>query len=606
MWGNFRGVELTPGEWSVRFRYSPPLFQIGAFTSFLALVSLLFGALLWAWRALNADATRQAGSGVQRFARNSLAPIALNLFNRGIDLAFAFIMLRLLGPANAGIYYYAIVIFGWFDILTNFGLNTLLTREVARDRANAGRFLLNSSLLRLGLAALGIPLLVVFLLVRGALTPPLDGVSVAAIVLLYVGLIPSSISTGLSALFYAFEKAETPAAISTVTAILKAAFGLAVLAAGWGVLGLAAVSILLNVITLAILAWCARGLRSATHTPARVDSRMMRGMMGAGWPLMLNHLLATIFFKIDVVLLEPLQGSTVVGQYSTAYKWLDALGVIPSLFTMALLPVMSRQSVEDRPGLERSYHLAVKLMFGLALPVAVATTFLAYPLINLLGGPRYLPDGAIALQLMVWFIPIGWINSLTNYVLIALDQQKAMRWAFLAGVSFNIVANLIFIPQYGYRAAAVVTIFSEAVLLTSFYMLLRKALAPVPWLGLLWKFGSAGLAMAAIMAVLWPVAPLLALILGGAAYPLALLILRPFSAWELGRFAALLPGRVRRMFAHGRRHETRPSPPAPSPPSTIERASAARMGAIAPSLRCRGPLWGGNPERDPSRGAQGE
>ena len=93
---------------------------------------------------------------------------------------------------------------------------------------------------------------------RGALTPPLDGVSVAAIVLLYVGLIPGSISTGLSALFYAFEKAETPAAISTVTAILKAAFGLAVLAAGWGVLGLAAVSILLNVITLAILAWCAR------------------------------------------------------------------------------------------------------------------------------------------------------------------------------------------------------------------------------------------------------------------------------------------------------------------------------------------------------------
>ncbi len=183
-------------------------------------------------------------------------------------------------------------------------------------------------------------------------------------------------------------------------------------------------------------------------------------------------------------------------------------------------------------------------MFGLALPVAVATTFLAYPLINLLGGPRYLPDGAVALQLMVWFIPIGWINSLTNYVLIALDQQKAMRWAFLAGVSFNIIANLIFIPQYGYRAAAIVTILSEAVLLVSFYRLLRKALAPVPWLALLWKFAAAGLAMASVMAVLWPVAPLVAVILGGAAFALALAVLRPFSVWERGRFAALLPGRA--------------------------------------------------------------
>lgn len=108
-------------------------------------------------------------------------------------------MLRLLGPANAGIYYYAVVIFGWFDILTNFGLNTWLTREVARNRANAGRLLLNSSLLRLGLAVLGIPLLIGFLVVRSALQPPLDSTAIAAIVLLYLGLIPNSISTGLTA-----------------------------------------------------------------------------------------------------------------------------------------------------------------------------------------------------------------------------------------------------------------------------------------------------------------------------------------------------------------------------------------------------------------------
>ena len=50
------------------------------------------------------------------------------------DFAFALIMLRILGPADAGVYYYAVVIFGWFDTLTNFGLNLLLTREVARDR----------------------------------------------------------------------------------------------------------------------------------------------------------------------------------------------------------------------------------------------------------------------------------------------------------------------------------------------------------------------------------------------------------------------------------------------------------------------------------------
>ncbi len=263
---------------------------------------------------------------------------------------------------------------------------------------------------------------------------------------------------------------------------------------------------------------------------------------------MLNNLLASLFFKIDVTLLEPLKGSETVGKYSAAYKWVDAIGLIPSLFTMALLPIMSRQAHEDRAALQRNYHFAVKLLFMLALPIAIGTTFVAPTLITVLGGARFLPEGAIALQLMIWFLPIGWINSLTNYVLVALDLQRAMRWAFLAGVLFNVIANLIFIPLFSYQAAAIITIFSEVVLQIAFYRLLRTALDPVPWVSLLWKPCVAGLVMFAALAALWPILPLpiLALVIATLLYPAVLVVLRPFSAWELGRVAALLPVRVRR------------------------------------------------------------
>ncbi len=547
---NFRVVELNPGAWTIRFRYSPPAFQIGAFTTFLAAVVLLFAVLMWLWRLFYAEGAGETGS-TRRFAKNSLAPIILNLFNRVIDFAFAFIMLRILGPGDAGIYYYAIVIFGWFDTLTNFGLNLLLIREVARDHTLARRYLLNSSVLRMGLAGIGIPFLVVFLGIHHLTTP--DQIAEIAIILLYVGLIPNSISYGLTALFYAFEKAEIPAAVSTVIAILKAVFGLAALLLGWGVLGLAGVSILLNVVTFTILNIQARSLLRE-HVPedqdhrVTVDRSLMREMIFASWPLMLNNLLAGMFYKIDVTLLEPLKGHEVVGQYSTAYKWLDALGLIPSLFTMALLPIVSRQAKEDKPGLERNYYFAVKLLVSLALPVAVLTTFLAPTLIGLLGGARYLPEGAIALQLMVWFIPIGWINSLTNYVLISLDLQNPMRWAFLAGVIFNVVANLLFIPLFSYKAAAIITVLSEIVLQIAFYRLLRRSLGPVPWVGLLWKPVVAALGMLVTLSILWPMNPFVGVILSGGLYPLILFGLRPFSSWELNRVAPLLPKPMRRFL----------------------------------------------------------
>ncbi len=547
--GNFRGVRLPPGAWTVRFRYSPPSFQVGAFLSFLSGMLIVFMLMLWLWRRVY-RAEDEADSA-RRIAKNSLAPIVLNLFNRAIDFAFAFVMLRILGPANAGIYYYAIVIFGWFDILTNFGLNTLLTREVARDRSAAARYLFNSTALRLALSALGIPLLLGFLAIRQAtVSPALEEQAIAAIVLLYIGLLPNSISTGLTALFYAFEKAEYPAAITTVSTIVKVTLGLGTLLLGWGVMGLAGGAVITNLVTLSVLGWLARPLARGVFAE-RLDRPLLWQMVGESWPLMINHLLATVFFKIDIVLMEAINGNTVVGQYSTAYKWLDALNIIPAFLTMALLPIMARQAHEDRAALRRNYGLAVKLLVMVALPVAVITTFIAAPLIRVLGGAEYLPAGGIALQIMIWSIPIGWINSVTNYVIVALDRQRTLMFAFAAGVLFNVVANLLLLPAYSYRAAAAITILSEGVLFVAFYQIIRQELGTMGWHRALWRPALAAAVVLAVTGALWQVAPLLALIISPLIYAMALLALRPFGADEWVRIAPLLPGRLRRWLRWG-------------------------------------------------------
>ena len=584
--GNFQGINLSPAvlqeafagiydtlpdaqrralddrQVTIRMVYSPASFQVGLFGSVISAALAVFGVGVWLWRLLfgTADA---AASGVSRVARNSVAPIILNLFNRGIDFAFAFVMLRILGPEGAGIYFYAGIVFIWFDIFTNFGLNLFLTREVARDRGHAGRYFFNTSALRLLLVLAGIPLLFGFLFLRQAMVePPLTQEALIAIGLLYIGLLPNSLSTGMTALFYAFEQAEYPAAVATVATINKAVLGLVALLLGFGVVGLAGVSIVTNILTLAILIYGGRKLigwrrhaietTSASPSASRLDRKLLRGMVGEGWPLMLNHFLATIFFQIDVVIIQGIHGDNMVGQYSVAYKWISALNIIPSFFTQAMLPIMSRQAHEDKDALRRNYILAIKLLVSVAVPVAIVFTALAYVLTGLLGGAEFLPDGAIATQLMIWSIPIGWMNSLTQYVLIALDLQRRITRAFVIAVTFNIVGNLIFIPQYGYQAAAIITIFSEAILLLPFALLLHGALGRLPWVGMLWREAVAGSVMVAILVIGWPIQPFLALVLASGVYAGVLLGLRPFSADELGRLGPLLPGRVRRLIPVGR------------------------------------------------------
>lgn len=541
---NFQGVELPAGDWTLRLVYSPASVQLGMFASSIsaALIVFLLGA--WFWRAYIGLNT-EASSGLARVARNSIAPIILNLFNRGIDLVFAIVMYRLLLPMEVGIYNFAVVLFVAFDIFTNFGLDLLLVREVSQRRGRAGRYLYNTSFFRLLLSLAGAPLLAgVLLLWSGSGAQSIGGEGLLAIGLLYIGLFPASLSKGMTSLFYANEQAEKPAAIATITTMNKAVFGVIVLLLGHGIVGLAAISIFNNVLTLLVLLWTGRRLIGPLG--GRIpDFKLIRRMASESLPLMLNHFLATIFFQVDIVILQALKGAATVAQYSTAYKWLLAINIVPAFFTQALFPVISRQAQDDRAALSRSFRFGIKLLFALTLPLAVAFTALAEPLTLILAGPRYVPQGVIALQLMIWSIPIGWMNSLTQYALIALGLQRIITRAFAFAVCFNIAANLIFIPRYGFQAAAIATIASELALFTPFILLARRHIPAVNVAALLWRPLLALGAMLAALVFLGH--SLLAVVASGLVYGTVLLLLRPLDAAEGQALMSLLPGPMREL-----------------------------------------------------------
>ncbi|MGQ9683730.1 MAG: oligosaccharide flippase family protein [Anaerolineae bacterium] len=545
--GTVRAVQLGPGLQTVRFKYAPGSFKTGLFLSFMSTVSLMLLAGLWFWLGAYTQATGE-GDTAKRVAKNTVAPLIMQLVNKAIDTAFAMLVLRLLGPDNQGKYYFAIYVALLFEALINFGLNTLVTREVACRREQANRYLWNTSILRLGLAGASAPLLAGFLL----LWRPMPTDTALAIVLLAIGLIPSSLSAGVSAVFMAFEVMEIPAVITTVTTILKVGLSTGALLLGFGFVGLAGVSIVVNVLTLVLLLGLMRRLLFRPRPePA---STLQRHLLGEAFPLMLNHLLATLFFKVDVTLLQRLAGDAVLGMYSVAYKLIDAVGIIPPTFTMALFPLMSRLASSSREALLRAYILSVKLLLATALLVALLTTALAYPLTAILGGSAYLPDSAIALQIIVWYMPLGFINSVTQYLLIALGRQRYLTGAYAIGLAFSLGANLLLIPRFGYRSAAAVHILAELALLIPFYIGVRRYLAPVPWVRIVWRPAVAATAGAVPLWLMGDQSRWLAALLSASLYTALLLGLGTFDVQDRALLLQVLPlqqllSRMRRLAA---------------------------------------------------------
>ena len=536
--GNFRGVLLPPGEHLVRFRYTPMSFKLGLFASFVGWVSLFLVTAGWVWGRLYREA--DDASPVRRVAKNSLTPMALSLLNKVIDFAFAMLRLRILAPEGEGRYAFAINYIGYFEILTIFGLGTLLTREVAKDRRLANRYFNNTAALRVGLWLAALPLIgggIVFYRRFGGLT--MDTAS--AILLFTLGLFLSDLADVVSAEFMAHEKMEYPAAIATVTTVLKVSLGTVVLILGWGFVGLAAVSVLGNLFTLTVLFSLMRKHCFQPRLGTELDRRFQAEMLNTSFPLMINHLLATIFFRINILLLKPLRGDAVVGYYGAALKYIDGLNVIPSLFTIAIFPLMSRYAATARETLYRAYVLSLRLLLMLAFPVAFGTPFIAQELILLLGGSQFLPHSRIALQIIIFFFPLSCINQVTQYVLISLDQQRFLTKAFAIGVAFNLGANLLLIPRFGYQGAAVVTVLSELALLIPFYHSVRKNLGALPWVSLAWRPAVASSGMAALLWLLRSLSPLVTVPLAALVYLALLIALGAFRDPDLVALKDLIP-----------------------------------------------------------------
>ena len=366
--GNFRAVYLAqPGQQVVEFRYSPMSVKLGLYFSFLAVMGLILLVGWWAWGRYYRE-TEGEGAEIRRVAKNSVVPMTASLLNKFIDYAFALLRLRILTPAGEGAYTFAVQFYGLFEILVRFGLGTLLTREVAKNRDvdNANRFLGNVVGLRTLLWLISLPVMAAVVGVywrAGAI----DQETVWAIAIFAFALFFANLSDAFTSVFIAYEEMETPAGLASTVAVVKVAIGALVLLMGWGFVGLAAVSLVMNALQ---SAWLYVLLRRRILRPSqRTDWSLRRWMMRESAPLMLNHLLASMFWRIDILILTLIVGVTGVGLYSAAYKYIDGLNVIPAYFTLAIFPVMSRFASHAPDTLLRTHKLALRLLTMMAIPM---------------------------------------------------------------------------------------------------------------------------------------------------------------------------------------------------------------------------------------------
>lgn len=189
-------------------------------------------------------------------------------------------------------------------------------------------------------------------------------------------------------------------------------------------------------------------------------------LLVAAVPLGLTLLFTIIYGHIDSVILTLTRNTTEVGIYGLAYKVFEFFLVLPTFFMNVMYPLMLRT--------ENKKQIIKKSFFFLLLVSCLLSlvTWFSAPLLGEIqsGFAASTP----ALRVLSLSLPFFFISALCMWALIALNKQMLLVFIYGGVMILNVALNAWLIPDWGYMAAAWITLISEGlVLLVSGSFLLR-------------------------------------------------------------------------------------------------------------------------------------
>jgi O-antigen/teichoic acid export membrane protein len=410
---------------------------------------------------------RDAGSLLGRFSRNSLIVLATQVLTKALLFGITVLVARKLGPAGNGKFAFAFALTALFSVIATFGMDPLLVREVSRSPRAAGPLAATSLLLRILFSALSISGMVLVLLLIGK---PADVFRLT--LLLGLSMAFSVFSFTFYSVFEGHELFHVKGFLSVSSFALKFASIFIGLSRGYGLLFIGLVCLASDLLTfLACMAVSGR-ITGRLRMKAPVLPEMA-SMLRTAVPFVAATAFVMVYYRVDTVLLSVLRTDREVGWYDAAYNFIYGLRLFPASGAAAVLPVLSRLFIADRPRALRLYRKIFLIAGAASLPLVVGFFFASAHLVRFVYGEAYLPAAA-ALRILVWVGALMFVNAFQGVFLIAANRQNDLLLATAVGALSNIVFNVIFIPSWSLYGAALATVLSEILV---FFVCRRKVSA---------------------------------------------------------------------------------------------------------------------------------
>lgn len=378
--------------------------------------------------------------------------------SKGIMFLVTILLIRYLSPKEFGHFNIANSLAVTVGMVLDFGLATMVTRDLAGNLKEATRYLSNVLSLKLILGLFYLSIIMTISLFAG-----FEYYEQWTLVLLFLAIFVwlQDLIGVFAALFMAEEKMQKLLYVQmvyyggmAVSALVTIYFHLRL---GGLVTGYVLAGSIGTLLALMLV------LTGKVRLSLELDLSFIICLLKRSLPLFGAIAMTTIYTNADTLIIGRMLGPEAVGFYQGAYKFLFVFQSV-NLINTAFFPQLSIYVKSGNHQALNRLHRGISVFtLFILLPVALLAILLAKPIITLIYGEKMLP----AIEPMKFLIGAGVVYFLRVYlgnILIAQDRQKLMFVAAGVGLLFNIFLNISLIPVYGFVMGGVSLVFSELII----------------------------------------------------------------------------------------------------------------------------------------------
>ncbi len=484
--------------------------------------------------------------------KNASAMLISQVVTWTLTLVFSIVMRRVLGPEGSGHIVIAQSIWLIAGVFIGFGMDLLLTKEIARNPERAAELLGTSYLMRVGFYLIGSVVVFGYSALLGYDPQTTLLVQVVGLSTLFMQLAKASQAThqGLETMEFISISDIASKLANTLLGVLVLFLGFREMAVAW----------VMVAATLVLFLAQAYFLRSRHWLRPTFRRDLTLWMLRASLPYMASVFGMVAYSELSVISISMQVDTAEVGWYGAATQIFGTLLFGAVVYNTVTFPSMARAHTATPERMPELLRRNLEFILLLSVPIGLGVFAVGDKLMVLLFGADFAPSGQI-LQVLGFILIFMYLNVLFGQYFNAIDRQHIWTTVVIISALLIVPLNFIMVPWaqrtfgVGALGGAFSFLITEAGQFVAGWLLVPRGTLTLRSVRYILQVSLAGVLMVACVWMVRDMFIAVPIVVGALTYPALALLLGAISQEDL----ALIRQTGRGLFARIRSARTKPA-----------------------------------------------